>query len=196
MVIGAALLVGAFLVAVGEYVRATWSAEAQDLRRELNNVQGMTRSLRADIDFVAQNTDRYQQTLARGLFGDRDRLLARRALEHRVSANRLQGSITLQPRVTGEAHRVGRDQYTILRAPVLIAAEGMLDADLFALLDDLDRAVPGYLIFSDGVLSRVGAVTDEELTMLRNGLPVPLVTGRLTFQWLSAGPVGTEETTQ
>lgn len=48
MVIGAALLVGAFLVAVGEYVRATWSAEAQDLRRELNNVQGMTRSLRAD----------------------------------------------------------------------------------------------------------------------------------------------------
>lgn len=195
-VMGVTALVGGLIVAAGEYMRDHWGADAQRLQQDLARVEGTAVRLREDIAFVTDNTERYEQTLARGLFGERNRLLARRALERQLVAHRLQGNITLQPRAEIDTHRVGGDDYAVLSTPVLIAAEGMLDSDLFTLFRDLGTAVPGYMVFQEAVLGRAETVSEENLETLRNGLPVPLVTGRMTYQWMSAGPAGTGEATQ
>ncbi|EKV32253.1 hypothetical protein C882_3317 [Caenispirillum salinarum AK4] len=195
IVMGVTLALGGVLFLGGEHLVETWGQDAQRLQQEVTRVEGEAMRLRRDIEFVQQNTGRYEQVLARGLFGERNRLLARRALERQLASHRLQGDITLHPRSQGPSHRIAGTEYRMLTAPVVMAADGMLDADLFDLMGDIGGSLPGYLVLESAVLTRED-VTPEKLQTLRSGLPVPLVRGRLTYHWLSAAPAASGEATQ
>jgi hypothetical protein len=63
-------------------------------------------------------------------------------------------------------------------------------------LRDSTSALPGYVVFTGMRLERQPVVTQEDLRELASGRPMPLVGARITLDWRSARPSGSEEVTQ
>ncbi|GAA0602850.1 hypothetical protein [Caenispirillum bisanense] len=197
--LAAAAVGGVVLVGGGQYALSELEMVEQRLRGQLGGVQAETAQLRDDIAFVTDNTERYEAFLARGMFADRNRLAARRAVEMLVRNNRLQADIAVRP----EGRRVPADpvlaeNFRIIDTPIDVRAGAILDSDLAAFMRDMPTALPGFLVLQRARLERVPAVTAEHLRDLRNGLPVELVQGQLIYGWRSAEAVRgqSEETPQ
>lgn len=184
---GGALLLGGGLVVGGDLLLDDWRLEAGRLNDEIRSVEAEIRTLRDDIQYVADNTAAYEAALARGMFTDRNRLAAQDAVKMLLLGNRLEGSISFQPQVRQGPVTVGGQPYDVLREPLEVLATGVLDSDMLQFTHDVADAVPGFLVFQEARLER-RPLTPEGLTRLSNGIPERLVSGRLLFQWRSATP--------
>lgn len=188
IVILLAIVLGGGLIGGGQYLLGEWQKDLFALRSALGAVQAETTRLREDITFVTENTGAYESVLADGMFTERDRLAARRALEAEVRATRVQGDIVMQPEVQREpADRALANDFTVYETPVQFTAEAMLDADVYAMARELVTALPGFLVLQSVQLQRVPEITAEDLETLRNGQAVPLVTGQFVYAWRTAG---------
>lgn len=195
MVMAGVLVYGAVAIGAGQYVLEDATMQLRRLRGQVQATLAEVERLRADVAFVKENTPRYEAVLARGMFADRNRLAARRAIEGAVLGNRLEGSISLQPETRRQPDNGEIGQFRVVETPVTVTASGALDADLFRFARDVTTALPGFLVLHGVRFTRVPEVTADHLTALRNGLPAPLVTGSFRYAWRAAGRPGDEAAT-
>lgn len=191
IVLAVAVVGGGVVIAGGQYALSELEIQERRLRSQLATVQAETARLREDIAFVTDNTARYEAALARGLFADRNRLGARRAIEALLRQHRLKGDIAIRPEVGRPASDVRMAQhYRVIETPIDLRTAAILDSDLTAFMRDMPTALPGFLVLEKARLERVPLVTPEHLRDIRNGLPVELVEGDFTYGWRSVEPMG------
>lgn len=193
LALAGAALHGALVIGGGQYALSELQTVETRLRGQLGGIQAETARLREDVAFVTDNAGRYEDILARGMFADRNRLAARRAVENLVRSNRLQAEIALRPEARRQPIDPGlSNRFFVLDTPIDVQVGGILDSDLYTFMRDVTTALPGFLVLRKARLERVPEVTAENLVSLSNGLPVALVKGQFLYGWRSAATAGTE----
>lgn len=178
-VVAANLLILAGLMPMALEQADALEADLSRLRADVRQTRMATEKARDDIAFVEANTDRYLDALDRGLFEPQDRLKATAKLDDLYIRDYLAG---LTYEFSSQSLDTQGDT-TIVTTPLRLTVDTLLDRDIYAFMQDLERSFPGVLVLKELHVVPRQEVTDQVLAQIRAGTPVPLFSGELLYDW-------------
>lgn len=160
------------------------------LRAQISTLQTNIQNTKTDLEMLQNNIGTYEQYVARGFFQEQDRFGMSRALEDIKTEARIQGFSfavgDIREISNNDARQAGK---RLLHSRVSIdRISAPLDINFFDLISLIETTYPIHARIHAFELTRAAAVTPETLQKISRE-PFTLITGQLTFDWLSLSDI-------
>ncbi|MBU6475588.1 MAG: hypothetical protein KGL10_01000 [Alphaproteobacteria bacterium] len=183
------MALGVYLFSVGPMLDGVQS-QKDALSGAISGLHGRIAGVKADTAYMQENISKYTALQAEGFFLPENRFTVKDAMEKlRVAAG-----ISNFAYSVGNVKDIPNKDAGAVHYKLIDSAIGVdhivspLDANIYLLVQDIDRSFPAFVRLQSMQIHRSRPVDAQSLKAIANGQPVSFVDATLAFEWIAMVP--------